>query len=179
MKRFFRNITLLLVATFALHGCFKEVVDYTQFHLAIYDQTTSDAAFQHAKDINSYLFAVDTTDWYIASWDDAIAHRITNKNTGETLSEPAEYGEFNSSDEYQTSILVNNPVSMLVVVNPELKLYAYRKYELPENLAEIRAKLYMAAWRPTHNSSGWVVVNRFYTDPDDEPSQSEDTPVTE
>ena len=22
----------------------------------------------------------------------------------------------------------------------------------------------MAAWRPTHNSSGWIVVNRFYAD---------------
>ena len=48
--------------------------------------------------------------------------------------------------------------------NPELKLYAYRKYELPENLPEIYAKLYMAVWRPTHNSSGWIVVNRFYAD---------------
>ena len=35
-------------------------------------------------------------------------------------------------------------------------------YELPVNLPEVFTKLYIAAWRPTHTSSGWVVVNRFY-----------------
>ena len=164
MKRFFRNTTLLLAAALALHSCFKDTVSYTRFNLAVYDQVDSEAAFVHTEELDSYAFYADTTEWYIASWEDAVAHRITNKTTGQTLDVPDVVGEFNPDEQYQTTLQVEQPVSMLVVVNPELKLYAYRKYELPENLPDIYAKLYMAAWRPTHNSSGWIVVNRFYAD---------------
>ena len=164
MKRFFRNTTLLVVAALALHSCFKDTVSYTRFNLAVYDQVDSEAAFSHAEELDTYAFYADTTEWYIASWEDAVAHRITNKTSGQTLDVPDVVGEFNPEEQYQTTLLVEQPVSMLVVVNPALKLYAYRKYELPENLPDIYAKLYMAAWRPTHNSSGWIVVNRFYAD---------------
>ena len=164
MKRFIRNTTLLVVAALALHSCFKDTVSYTRFNLAVYDQVDSEAAFSHAEELDSYAFYADTTEWYIASWEDAVAHRITNKTSGQTLDVPDVVGEFNPEEQYQTTLLVEQPVSMLVVVNPALKLYAYRKYELPENLPDIYAKLYMAAWRPTHNSSGWIVVNRFYAD---------------
>lgn len=164
MKRFFRNTTLLVVAALALHSCFKDTVSYTRFNLAVYDQVDSEAVFSHAEELDTYAFYADTTEWYIASWEDAVAHRITNKTSGQTLDVPDVVGEFNPEEQYQTTLLVEQPVSMLVVVNPALKLYAYRKYELPENLPDIYAKLYMAAWRPTHNSSGWIVVNRFYAD---------------
>ena len=164
MKRFFRNTTLLVVACIALHSCFKDTVSYTHFNLAVYDQVDSEAAFSHAEELDTYAFYADTTEWYIASWEDAVAHRITNKTSGQALDVPDVVGEFNPEEQYQTTLLVEQPVSMLVVVNPALKLYAYRKYELPENLPDIYAKLYMAAWRPTHNSSGWIVVNRFYAD---------------
>ena len=179
MKRFIRNTALLLVAIIALHSCFKDTVSYTRFNLAVYDQTDSEAAFAHTEELDSYAFYADTTDWYIASWEDAVSRRITNKTTGEVLADPASIGEFNSSERYQSSLFVNKPISMLVVVNNALQRYAYRKYELPENLSEVFAKLYMAAWRPTHTSSGWTVVNPFYTttQPDDE--GSEDNPVTE
>lgn len=146
-----------------LHGCFKDTVSYTRFQLAIYDQADADGPFNKAQSIDSYAFYVDTTEWYIASWEDAVAHRITNKLSGQTLDTPDVVGEFDAEAEYQATLQVEQQTSMLVVVNPELKLYAYRKYELPENLADIYAKLYMAAWRPTHLSSGWSVVNRFYT----------------
>lgn len=164
MKRFIRNTTLLVVAALALHSCFKDTVSYTRFNLAVYDQVDSEAAFSHAEELDTYAFYADTTEWYIASWEDAVAHRITSKTSGQTLDVPDVVGEFNPEEQYQTTLLVEQPVSMLVVVNPALKLYAYRKYELPENLPDIYAKLYMAAWRPTHNSSGWIVVNRFYAD---------------
>lgn len=164
MKRFIRNTTLLVVAALALHSCFKDTVSYTRFNLAVYDQVDSEAAFSHAEELDTYAFYADTTEWYIASWEDAVAHRITNKTSGQTLDVPDVVGEFNPEEQYQTTLLVEQPVSMLVVVNPALKLYAYRKYELPENLPDIYAKLYMAAWRPTHNSSVWIVVNRFYAD---------------
>ena len=173
MKRFFRNISLLVVACIALHGCFKTTVGYTCFNLAVYEQELSDGAYTHSTDIDSYAFYVDTTLWRIASYDDAVAHRLTNKESGEVIDAPEAYGDFNSSEQYQVSLTVTEPISMLVVVNPTLRLYAYRKYELPENLAEVNAKLYMAAWRPTHSSSGWIVVNDFYAPPTEDEEQTE------
>ena len=170
------NSALLLVAALGLHGCFKSTVGYTYFNLAVYDQMESEDQFKPSTDIDTYAFWVDTTDWYIASWEDAVAHRITHKTSGQTLDVPDVVGEFNPEQQYQTTLQVEQPISMLVVVNPALKLYAYRKYELPENLAEIQAKLYMAAWRPTHSSSGWIVVNRFYTTEEENPA---DEPVIE
>lgn len=179
MRKLIRNIALLLAMAFALHGCFKSTVSYTCFNLAIYDQISSDAIFKPSTDIDSYAFYADTTEWYIASWEDALARRITNKITGEVLAEPATIGEFNSSQQYQTSMVVNQTPSMLVVVNPTLRIYAYRNYEVPENLSEVYAKLYIAAWRPSHTSSGWTIINSFYESNKPEDEGEAEEPVTE
>ena len=99
--------------------------------------------------------------------DYAVAHRITNKTTGAVLTEPDVLGTFNSALSYPASVRLEQPLSMLVVVNPALRLYAYRKYELPINLASVDTKLYMASWRPSHSSSGWRVVNDSYATEDE------------
>jgi hypothetical protein len=51
---------------------------------------------------------------------------------------------------------------MLVVVNPELRMYAYRKYELPVNLARVDTKLYFLPWKRSHTASGWQIMNPFF-----------------
>lgn len=157
-------ITVALCAAL-MCGCFKDVIDYTNFNTAIYEQATTTGSYVRATDVEMYAYAVDTTEWRIASYEDALAHRITNKTTGEVLTEPDAYGSFNPSNEYQSSIRLDAPISMLVVVCPESKIYGYRNYELPENLASVDTKLYIALWRQTHNIAGWRIVNEFYTPP--------------
>ena len=39
MIRLFRFITLLIVAATLLHSCFKDVVTYTDYNIAVYDQS--------------------------------------------------------------------------------------------------------------------------------------------
>ncbi|MBQ2033986.1 MAG: hypothetical protein II217_06380, partial [Alistipes sp.] len=97
--------------------------------------------------------------------EDALARRITNKTTGKTLTEPDAVATFDANEEYQATIRLEAEISMLVTVNPTLKLYAYRKYPLPENLPSVDTKLYMASWRPSHSLSGWRIVNEFYAPP--------------
>lgn len=162
MKRALIIICITLAASL-MWGCFKDVVDYTNYNTAIYVQTSSDGSFKPATDIEAYAFGVDTTQWRIASWEDAVAHRITNKLTGETLDTPDAFGSFNASQEYQSSIHLDKEVSMIVMVCPETQVYAYRKYTLPENLAEVFTKLYIATWKSSHNMAGWRIVNPFYT----------------
>ena len=65
-----------------LVGCFKSVVTYTRFDIAVYRQLTPDGDFLRARNLDTYAYYVDTTEWFIASYDDAAAGRITNKATG-------------------------------------------------------------------------------------------------
>ena len=115
-------ITVALCAAL-MCGCFKDVIDYTNFNTAIYEQATTTGSYVRATDVEMYAYAVDTTEWRIASYEDALAHRITNKTTGEVLTEPDAYGSFNPSDEYQSSIRLDAPISMLVVVSSQTGTY--------------------------------------------------------
>ena len=165
MKRSLRYIVCLLAVVPMLQGCFKDVVNYTDYRIAAYDQTESNGEFLRSTDLETYAFYVDTTQWTVKSYEDALARRITNKTTGKTLTEPDAIGEFYADEEYQVTIRLEAETSMLVCVNPTLKLYAYRKYPLPENLPSVDTKLYMASWRPSHSLSGWRIVNEFYAPP--------------
>lgn len=162
MKRVCKHIALLLFGALLLHGCFKDVITYTDYNIAVYDQSVADGQIVPSPAVETYAYYVDTMEWTILSYDDAVARRITNKTTGAVLTEPDALGSFDASLPYPASVRLEQPLSMLVVVNPTLRLYAYRKYELPINLASVDTKLYMASWRASHSSSGWRVVNDFY-----------------
>ena len=153
-----------------LQGCFKDVVEYTDFRISVYDQTESNGEFVRSTDLETYAFYVDTTQWTVKSYEDALARRITNKTTGKTQTEPDAVGEFYADDEYQVTIRLESEMSMIVVVNPTLKLFAYRNYKLPINLPAVDTKLYMASWRQSHSVAGWRVVNNFYEPPTEEPT---------
>lgn len=157
-----------------LQGCFKDVVEYTDFRISVYDQTESNGEFVRSTDLETYAFYVDTTQWTVKSYEDALARRITNKTTGKTQTEPDAIGEFYADDEYQVTIRLESEMSMIVVVNPTLKLFAYRNYKLPINLPTVDTKLYMASWRQSHSVAGWRVVNNFYEPPTEEPTPPAD-----
>lgn len=168
MKKSLRYIVCLMVVVPMLQGCFKDVINYTDYRIAAYEQTESNGEFLRSTDLETYAFYVDTTEWKVASYEDALARRITNKTTGKTLTEPDAVATFDANEEYQATIRLEAEISMLVTVNPTLKLYAYRKYPLPENLPSVDTKLYMASWRPSHSLSGWRIVNEFYAPPTQE-----------
>ncbi len=165
MIRLLRYIAMLIVGAALMHSCFKDVVTYTDYNMMVYNQSEGNGAITPATELASYAYYVDTTEWSVLSYDDAVAGRITNKTTGEVLSTPDVAGTFDAQLPYPVSMRLEQPISMLVVVNPTLRLYAYRKYELPENLPSVDTKLYMASWRATHSSSGWLVKNDFYSAP--------------
>lgn len=164
MKKGVIIIATLIFASM-LCGCYEDVVNYTTYNTALYEQSYTNGPFTAVQNAEVYAFAVDTTEWKIASYEDAINHCITNKLTGEKRNNPDAYGSFNPSQEYQSSILLEQKISMIITVLPESSIYAYRKYELPENLEKVDTKLYIATWRQSHNSAGWRIVNEGYTPP--------------
>ena len=161
-------------------GCFKSTVGYTIFRTAVYIQSTEGGDFIKARDLYTYAYYADTTEWAILSYEDACNKIITNKLTGERREMPDVYGEMNPSNDYQLSMVINRPMSMMVLVDPQNKVYAYRNYKLPENLAQVDTKLYIVAWRKTYSTAGWRIVNEFYqpAQPTPEP-EPEDTPTDE
>ena len=165
MKKGLIYIICLVACVTLLQGCFKDVVSYTDYRICAYDQSVSNGEVTRSTELEAYAFYVDTTEWTVKSYEDAIARRITNKTTGETKTTPDAEGTFSAEEEYQVTVRLESEISMLVLVNPTLKLYAYRKYKLPVNLPVVDTKLYMASWRPSHPSSGWLIKNEFYTPP--------------
>lgn len=161
-----KRILSIAIAAFAVAaicgGCFKDTVAYTMFKVSVFEQLEQNGAESKAADLFSYAYFVDTTEWRIASWEDAVVGRITNKETGEIREVPDRIGDFVAEDAYQVSIDLNKKYSMIVIVDRTLRMYAYRKYELPVNLPMVKAKLHLSAWKRSHTSSGWMIVNPFF-----------------
>lgn len=168
MKRFLSVIIVASAVLMLSWGCFKTVVAYTIFRIAVYEQVEQNGDITKSEELLSYAYYVDTTEWKVASWEDALLFRITNKTTGEVKDVPDRIGDFASGDEYQVSMELNKKISMLVVVNPELRMYAYRNYELPVNLERVDTKLYFSPWKRDHKASGWQIMNPFFGVKDEE-----------
>lgn len=160
----YRYISCMTAAAAAIAllstSCFKKESYDTLFRIAVYNQNVSGEPLTRATDLESYAFYVDTNLWRIASWEDALAHVITDKrNPSVRLSVPDVVGVFDAEADFQVALPLTAPLSMLVVVDKANSMYAYRKYESPINLPEIFAQLHMYAWRKTYNANGWRIVN--------------------
>lgn len=154
----------LAVAT--LTGCFKKESFDTIYRIAVYSQNVAGEALTRASDLEAYAFYVDTTLWRIASWEDALAHVITDKeDPSRKLSQPDVVGEFDAAADFQVSLPLTAEMSMLVVVDKANSMYAYRKYLSPINIEQILTQLHIYAWKPTYNANGWRIVNPFPDEP--------------
>lgn len=163
------HLVVALALALCTVGCYENTVGYTIFRTAVKIQSTEGGDYVGARDLYTYAYYVDTTEWRIANYDDACNMIITNKLSGERRETPDVYGEMNPSSEYQLSMVINEPLTLMVVVDPANKVYAYRPFTLPINLPQIDTKLYIAAWRNSHSTGGWRVVNEFYKAPQPEP----------
>lgn len=175
------HLVVALALALCTVGCYENTVGYTIFRTAVKIQSTEGGDYVGARDLYTYAYYVDTTEWRIANYDDACNMIITNKLSGERRETPDVYGEMNPSSEYQLSMVINEPLTLMVVVDPANKVYAYRPFTLPINLPQIDTKLYIAAWRNSHSTGGWRVVNEFYKapQPEPDPEPEPDEPGTE
>lgn len=159
-----RVLYIALVAIALSFGsCFKETVDYTRFNLAVQEQTQNDGKYVPLEHLEAYAYYADTAQWKITDYQAALERRLTNKKDGKTLTTPDVEATAGPDEQYRLTLELREEVCLLVVVDPEHKIYAVRPYRKPENLADVYAKLYIATWRQSHNASGWSVINQFYS----------------
>ncbi|MDE5637391.1 MAG: hypothetical protein K2I43_05150 [Alistipes sp.] len=163
-----------------LSGCFKDVSNATTYVLKpLISDGGTPVDTEHY--ITAYAYYVDTTAWAVRSYDDALAMRLTNKETGEVLTEPDVVGE-PFTDEIMGGkyclelFLRRNPV-MLVAVDEELRVYGYRKQTLGENLPRVYESVtfYTSKNGRRYKAGQWVMCNDFYgqTVEPDQPDEPE------
>lgn len=181
--RIVRRILILALVATSLVGCFKDEKRGTLMRIALYSQNREgDPVVKTSGEVEAYAFWTKKgEEWEVTSWEDALAHRITNKQRpAETRNEADVIGSYDSEAEYQVSLELWGENAFLVLVDRTNKLYATRSYETPINLPEVMTHLHIYAHKKSASACGWAITNPFPDEireslsPDDEDDESGD-----
>ncbi len=170
---------LTAVAATLLVGCFKSVSYDTTYIIKPLAQAESGGVYTPFAGLTAFAYGVDTTEWRVASYEDALAGRITNKSTDQTQSTPDAISEAIEIEGLSDCIALNisAPTIMVVAVDVANKIYAYRQQSLGKNLPQLFTTFVLRTWRlpkqRVYADSDWIIVNDFYTP---EPPPAPETP---
>lgn len=173
--KFIVKIFALAVMLVSLTACFKDEKQGTLMRITVHIQNDSEEEVRPATaDIETYAFHTQKGEtWEVLSWEDALEHRITEKNKpSNTRTTPDVYGTFDGESEYQVALQLTSKYEMLVLVDHANKMFAYRNYETPINIPETFTSLHLYAWRKSGTANGWTTVNPF---PDEDRTPDEET----
>lgn len=123
-------------------------------------------------DLKAYAFAADTTAWYIASYDDAVAGKITPKGEGSPRTTPnfLAYPEEGSS---LYKMEVKATPLMVVVVDRTNRLYAYSKQEVDLDGEPVTFPIVFRPWRDE-----WIYVDESWRIVDESLAPEDPNPLT-
>ena len=177
MNKIFKILTIAAVTVvcgvFAT-GCLK---GYNGDVVYVLKPLVSDGSYNEDVEryITAYAFNADTLHWTVASYEDALAKRITEKSTGRTQTSPlavsSPFVESVSDGHYSVSMtLPPDRTLMLVVVDTELKQYGYRQQKLTEGLTSIFETVIFYTSRNAlrYKAGQWLMCNDFYVAPEPE-----------
>lgn len=185
MRRFL-NIVLTAACAASLCGCLHGKGGDTRYVIKPVHSDGSQTSYPDYY-VSAYAYYADTTQWRVASYDDALAGRITAKNGGQVRNEPDAIAEpyFGEalSDKYCVEMTLKSTPVMLIVADPVLRIYGYRQQTLAEGLSSLfeSVTFYTSRNGKTYKSGQWVMCNDFYGlpgtggNPDDDIQQPGDT----
>lgn len=158
-----KRLLLIIVVALGVTGCFKKVGFDTTIILYPKVQEISNGEFAVANGVTAYAYYVAGEDWKVASYEDAVAKIITNEKTAATKSEPAAEAVPYAADdepadaEGRLKIKTNKQHVMLVAIYPAMETWAYRHYEVGENLPTTTMKFHFRPWKTgEYVDSGWT-----------------------
>ena len=165
MNKWFRIIALAVVAIAAV-GCFKKVTLDCRYNVRIYFQAESGGEVVQGENTIAYAFAADTTQWTVASYDDALNGVLTSKTSGEKRTDFMVRAE--QLDESVVLQLTVTPAT-IIVVDTEHRMFAWRMTEVAENLPDLYVSV---TWRPwsvkkQYIEGPWRMNNEAYVAPDE------------
>lgn len=135
------------------------------------------AATEVIPSVKVMAFAADTTEWRIASYDDAVGGMLTSKQDEQITRSNPEYNGYETNEAGTYRLKVGASPLMVVVVDRTHRMYAYSKQtlDLDSDLSPTFSVLFRP-WLTTWISEqdGWRVVNPEY-----EPETEEEKTPTE
>ena len=185
-----KRLTALLAAAAIVWGCSKTVGYDTMYVLRPYVQQENGGDMESLPQIRAYAFAADTMQWTVASYEDALEGILTMRyapaqKRSDALAVAEPYPPVDtipaSANWVQMHILL--PSAMIVAVDTENRLYAYRQQAFSENVSPYMISVAFRPWKETnfYKDGEWWMFNDFYvpSEPETpEPPDSPDTPDT-
>lgn len=175
-----RRLVLYIAIAFAtlFVGCFKDEEYKTNIVLRCYQQAYSGDSYVELSGVVAHSFTADTTDYMVASYDDALAGVLTNRTSGSKLS--AKYSsQAWPLEDFESSVAVEaeGDLVVLVVVDTEHEDYAYRNYSMGLNLETTYIALQFRPWYEgefTQNSWQYVVPEAIIVEVEEEEEEESD-----
>ena len=126
-------------------------------------QSEEGGAAGEISSLKAYAFAADTTAWYIASYDDAVAGKITSKDDDSFTRSNPNFTAYKEENSALYKMQVSTPTLMVVVVDRVNRLYAYTKKEVDLEGASptfpVLFRPWIQQWIDDEEPNGWIVVN--------------------
>lgn len=177
MRRFRKGLFALAAVAFAamLGGCFKKVVLDCRYNIRPYIQMESGGEVALAEGVVAYAFMVDTTQWTVASYEDALNGVLTSKTTGEKRSDATERAVQQNDT---VALQLKATPATIIVVDPINKLYGWRMTEVAENLPNLYVSITFRPWsvKKVYVEGPWRMNNEAYVAPEPETPDSPTDP---
>lgn len=140
-------------------------------------QSEESGATAEISSLKAYAFAADTTAWYIASYDDAVAGKITSKDDDSFTRSNPNFTAYKEEGSALYKMQVSTQTLMVVVVDRVNKLYAYTKKEVDlegtSPTFPVLFRPWVQQWIDTEEPNGWIVVNPELDPDPDKDSQTQ------
>ena len=170
MRKYYLLLLITSLIACSLSSCLKGDTDgKTAYVIKPLMQATSGSLNEPLNDIIAYAFDADTTEWTVASYDDAIAGILTHKERpseqlGTPIATAEPYTVEGLTDRFVMT-LPDRPV-MVLVVDHINRLYAYTNQKLEPNMGSLFVTLIFKPWKEvTAYKEGWSFYNPFYEPP--------------
>ena len=140
-----------------------------QYIIEPYVETTEGATPEQLTALKAYAYAVDTTDWKVATYDDATLGIITSKyDEEETKRNPMATASRDSGTGNFTMTVSGTPL-MVIVADTRNRRYAYSRQDIDLSGGPYSARLTFRPWRTdsVYVEDSWRFVNNY--DPEAEP----------
>lgn len=141
-----------------------------QYVIEPYVETTEGTTPELLSSLKAYAYAVDTTDWKVASYDDATLGIITSKyDEEETKRNPMATAARDSETGFYTMTVTSERI-MLIVADTRNRRYAYSRQDIDLTGGPYSSKVTFRPWRTdsVYVEEGWRFVNNYDPDADKE-----------
>lgn len=162
-----KRVLFTLLTVLLLTGCFKDVAENTAYILKPLVQRTSGGLNEPLPGVLAFAFEADTTEWTVASYEEALQGIITSKSNPQEknstpITEAFPYEVEGMTDRLEMTLPPREV--MLLAIDTENRLYAYTNIELKENIGSLYVTLIFKTWKEGASwTEGWSFYNSFYS----------------